>query len=159
MKAVEYRYQVKSRNSDWTPWATSNNIVNFSYLPSGTYRLDVQTRDLMGKVSAIEEITLEVEPPYWRRYWFYLLEVIFFGAMVYLSIRLGAGSKNYRIISQILSMLTIIMIIQLVQAAVNTQVSIKASPVIDFFIQVGLAMLVLPAENYLRRLMVRGVPK
>ena len=154
MKAVEYRYQVKSDNSDWTPWAASNNIVNFSYLPSGTYKLDIQTRDMMGKVSAVEEITLEVEPPYWRRYWFYLLEVIFFGAMVYLSIRLGAG--KYRIISQVLSMLTIIMIIQLVMAAVNTQFSIKASPVIDFFIQVGLALLVLPAENYLRKLMVGG---
>ncbi|MBI1768726.1 MAG: hypothetical protein HYR67_10160 [Bacteroidetes bacterium] len=156
MKAVEYRYQVKARNSDWTPWATSNNIVNFSYLPSGTYKLDVQTRDLMGKISAVEEITLEVEPPYWKRSWFYLLEVIFFGAMVYLSIRLGGGNPKYRVVSQILSMLTIIMIIQLVQAAINTQVSFKTSPVIDFFIQVGLALLVLPVEIYLRKLMARG---
>ncbi len=156
MRAVEYRYQVKAKNSDWTPWATSNNIVNFSYLPTGTYKLDVQTRDLMGKISAVEEITLEVEPPYWRRSWFYLLEVIFFGAMVYLSIRLGAGNKKYRLISQVLSMLTIIMIIQLVQAAVTTQVSFKTSPVIDFFVQVGLAMLVLPVEIYLRKLMVKG---
>jgi ligand-binding sensor domain-containing protein len=155
MKAVEYRYQVKSSNSDWTPWATTNNVVNFSYLPSGTYKLDIQTRDLMGNVSAVEEITLEVEPPYWRRSWFYLLEVIFFGAMVYLSIRLSAGNKNYRVISQVLSMLTIIMIIQLVQTAVNNQVSFKASPVLDFFIQVALAILVLPAENYLRKFMVR----
>jgi hypothetical protein len=156
MRAVEYRYQVKSQNSDWTPWATSNNIVNFSYLPSGNYKLDIQTRDMMGKVSAIEEITLEVEPPYWRRSWFYLLEVIFFGSMVYLSIRLGAGNPKYRIISQVLSMLTIIMIIQLVQAAVNTQVSFKTTPVLDFFVQVGLALLVLPIEIYLRKLMVRG---
>lgn len=154
MRAVEYRYQVKGRNSEWTPWATSNNIVNFSYLPSGTYKLDVQTRDMMGKTSAVEEITLEVEPPYWRRSWFYLLEVIFFGAMVYLSIRLGAG--KYRFVSQILSMLTIIMIIQLVQAAINTQFTFKSSPVLDFFVQVGLALLVLPFENYLRRLMVKG---
>ncbi len=48
------------------------------------------------------------------------------------------------------------MIIQLVQAAVTTQVSFKTSPVIDFFVQVGLAMLVLPVEIYLRRLMVKG---
>ena len=75
---------------------------------------------------------------------------------MYLSIRLSAGNRKYRIISQILSMLTIIMIIQLVQAAVNTQVSFKASPVIDFFVQVGLALMVLPAENYLRKLMVGG---
>src|SRR5258707_15633936 len=136
MRAVEYRYQVKAKKSDWTPWATSNNIVNFSYLPSGTYKLDVQTRDLMGKISAVEEIALEVEPPYWRRSWFYLLEMIFFGSMVFLSIRLSAGNAKYRLVSQLLSMLTVIMLIQLAQAAVNAQVSIKTTPVFDFFIQV-----------------------
>lgn len=155
MRAIEYRYQVKSKNSEWTPWATSNNIVNFSYLPSGRYKLEIQTRDMMGKESAIEEISLEVEPPYWRRAWFYLLEVIFFGSMVYLSIQLGGSNSKYRLISRILSMLTIIMIIQLVQAAVNTQVSFKTTPVLDFFVQVGLALLVVPVETYLRKLMVR----
>ncbi|HCW07718.1 MAG TPA: hypothetical protein DGG95_10190 [Cytophagales bacterium] len=156
MDAVEYRYQVKGRSNDWTPWSTSNNIVNFSYLPAGTYRLAIQTRNLMGKISAVEEIKLEVQPPYWKRSWFYLLEVIFFGAMVFLSIRLSGGSKKYRVISQVLSMLTIIMMIQLVQTAINNQVSIKTTPVIDFFIQVALALLVLPIENYLMKLMARG---
>jgi len=118
--------------------------------------VDVQTRDLMGKISAAEEITLEVEPPYWRQSWFYLVEVIFFASLVFLSIRLSAGNTKYRLISQLLSMLTVIMIIQLVQAAVNAQVSIKTSPVIDFFIQVGIALLVLPFENYLRKFINRG---
>ncbi len=156
MKAVEYRYHVKGLSKDWTVWATTNNVVNFSYLPTGTYKLNIQTRDLMGKISAIEEIALEVEPPYWRRSWFYLLEMIFFGSMVFLSIRLSAGNAKYRLVSQLLSMLTVIMLIQLAQAAVNAQVSIKTTPVFDFFIQVGIAMLVLPVENYLRKFMLRG---
>jgi ligand-binding sensor domain-containing protein len=155
MKAVEYRYHVKGLSQDWTAWATTNNIVNFSYLPNGTYKVEVQTRDLMGKISKVEEVALEVEPPYWKRSWFYLIEVVFFGAMVFLSMRLSAGNTKYRIISQLLSMLTVIMVIQLVQAAVNAQVSIKTSPVLDFFIQVGIALLVLPFENYLRKFMLR----
>ncbi len=140
---------------EWTLWATNNNIVNFSYLPTGNYKVEVQTRDLMGKISKVEEVELEVEPPYWRRSWFYLTEVLFFGSMVFLSMRLSAGNNKYRIVSQLLSMLTVIMVIQLVQAAVNSQVSIKTSPVIDFFIQVGIALLVLPIENYLRKFMLR----
>jgi len=156
MRAVEYRYQVKGLSKDWTLWASSNNIVNFSYLPTGKYKVDVQTRDLMGKISKVEEIALEVEPPYWRRPWFYLIEVVFFSAMVFLSMRLSAGNKKYRIISQLLSLLTVIMVIQLVQAAVNSQLTIKTTPVIDFFIQVGMALLVLPFENYLRRFMSRA---
>ncbi len=156
MKAVEYRYQVKGLSKDWTLWASTNNIVNFSYLPTGKYKVEVQTRDLMGKISKVEEIALEVEPPYWRRAWFYLIEVIFFSAMVFLSMRLSAGNKKYRIISQLLSLLTVIMVIQLVQAAVNSQLTIKTTPVSDFFIQVGMALLVLPFENYLRKFMVRA---
>lgn len=156
MKAIEYRYNVKGLSKEWTSWATTNNIVNFSYLPTGTYKVEVQTRDLMGKISKVEEVALEVEPPYWRRSWFYLIEVVFFGAMVFLSMQLSAGNMKYRIISQLLSMLTVIMVIQLVQAAVNAQVSIKTSPVIDFFIQVGIALLVLPFENYLRKFMLKA---
>jgi len=156
MKAVEYRYQVKGLSKDWTLWASTNNIVNFSYLPTGQYKVEVQTRDLMGKISKVEEIALEVEPPYWRRPWFYLIEVIFFSAMVFLSMRLSAGNARYRIISQLLSLLTVIMVIQLVQAAVNAQLTIKTTPVIDFFIQVGMALLVLPFENYLRKFMLRA---
>jgi len=156
MKAVEYRYNVRGLSKDWTSWATTNNIVNFSYLPTGSYKLEIQTRDLMGKISKVEEIALKVEPPYWKRSWFYLIEVIFFGAMVFLSMRLSAGNNKYRIVSQLLSMLTVIMVIQLVQAAVNAQVSIKTSPVIDFFIQVAIALLVLPFETYLRKFMLRA---
>jgi len=156
MKAVEYRYQVKGLSKDWTSWATTNNIVNFSYLPTGKYKVEVQTKDLMGQISKVVEISLKVEPPYWRRPWFYLIEVIFFSAMVFLSMRLSAGNKKYRIISQLLSLLTVIMVIQLVQAAVNAQLTIKTTPVIDFFIQVGMALLVLPFENYLRKFMLRA---
>ncbi len=129
--------------------------MNFSYLPTGKYKVEVQTRDLMGQISKVEEIALKVEPPYWQRPWFYLIEVIFFSAMVFLSMRLSAGNNKYRIISQLLSMLTVIMVIQLVQAAVNAQVSIKTTPVIDFFVQVGIALLVLPFETYLRKFMLK----
>src|SRR5882762_8621535 len=110
----------------------------------------------MGKISKVEEIALKVEPLYWKRSWFYLIEVIFFGAMVFLSMRLSAGNNKYRIVSQLLSMLTVIMVIQLVQAAVNAQVSIKTSPVIDFFIQVAIALLVLLFETYLRKFMLKA---
>ncbi len=155
MRAVEYRYRVKGLSDDWTIWASANNIVNFSYLPTGNYKVDVQTRDLAGKVTNADQVKFEVEPPYWQQSWFYLLEVIFFGSMVYLSMSLSSGNKKYRILSQLLSLLTVIMLIQLAQTIVASQLSIKASPVTEFFIQVGIALLVLPMENYLRKFMFR----
>ncbi len=159
MKAVEYRYLVEGLSKKWSSWANSNNIVNFSYLQVGTYKVQVQTRDLMGKVSAIEEIKLEIEPPYWKQTWFYALEALFFGSLVFLSMRLSKANSKYKLLSRLLSMLTIIMLIQLVDNIVASQISISNGPVVEFFIQVCIAMLMLPIEGFLRKLITKEVPK
>ncbi len=155
MGAVEYRYMVRGLNKNWSAWSTSNNIVNFSYLPTGKYKVEVQTRDIMDKVSSIKPILMEVEPPYWKRSWFYAAELIFFGALVFISLRLSTYNSKYRYISSLLSLLTVIMLIQFIQTVVASQISFKSTPVIEFFIQVTIALLVLPIESYLRKVMVR----
>ena len=156
MRAVEYRYQVEGLSKSWSSWANTNNIVNFSYLPVGDYKVQVQTRDLMGKVSVIEEILLEIEPPYWKQTWFYALEVIFFGSLVFLSIQLSKANSKYKLLSRLLSMLTIIMLIQLVDNIVASQISISNGPVVEFFIQVIIAMLMLPIEGFLRKVITKN---
>ncbi len=155
MRAVEYRYLIEGLSKGWSTWASSNNIINFSYLPVGNYTVQVQTRDLMGKVSNIEEIKLEIEPPYWKQTWFYALEVLFFGSLVFLSMRLSKANSKYKLLSRLLSMLTIIMLIQLVDNIVASQISISNGPVVDFFIQVIIAMLMLPIEGFLRKVITK----
>jgi hypothetical protein len=153
--AIEYRYLIKGLSKDWTSWSSDNNIINFSYLPTGSYKLSIQTRDLMGKISKVEQIDLVVDPPYWKRWWFYLLEMVFFATLVFLSIRLSDGNQKFRLVSQVLSLLTVIMLIQLIQTIVGSYFSFKATPVLDFFVQVAIAMMVLPLENLLRKFIVR----
>jgi hypothetical protein len=155
MKAIEYHYRVNGISSDWSMWSSTNNIVNFSFLPAGKYKVEVETRDLMGTTTKAEPITLEIEPPYWKKPWFYLVEVLFFGSLVFLSIRLSSGNAKYRLLSQLLSMLTVIMLIQLIQTSVSSMISMKTTPVIDFFLQVGIALLVLPVENTLRKYILK----
>jgi hypothetical protein len=155
MQTVEYRYHVRGLGNDWTAWSSENNIVNFSYLPNGRYKLEIQTRDLMGKISQAQQIDLVVIPPYWKQWWFYLLEMVFFGTLVFMAMKLSGGNPKYRVISQVLSLLTVIMLIQLLQTIVNSLISIKTTPVLDFFLQVGMAMLVLPLEMLLRKFIFR----
>src|SRR5258706_986264 len=156
MKAIEYRYLVQGLSKDTSAWSTSNNIVNFSYLPTGEYRVIVQTRDLMGKKSKVEQIELQVEPPLWKQSWFYAAEFAFFSLLVFLSLRLSSANRKYRFLSRLLSLLTVIMLIQFIQTVVSSQISFKSTPVIDFFIQVFIALLVLPIEGYLRKFMLRS---
>ena len=155
VEALEYRYQVKGLTNNWSRWSANNNQVNFSYLPPGQYQLEVQSKNLMGKISEVELIKIEVLPPYWKQPWFYASEFVVFGILVFLSLKLGAANARYRYLSRLLSLLTIILLIQFIQTVVASQITIKSSPVIDFFIQVFIALLILPIESYLRKFMLR----
>ena len=61
-----------------------------------------------------------------------------------------------RVVSRLLSVLTVIMLIQFLQTLVASQFSFKSTPVIEFFIQVFIALLVLPIEGFLRKFMIKS---
>ena len=151
--SVEFRYFLNGLNLDWSEWS-NDNLIEFPYLPPGEYTLQVESRNIFGKINGLEALSFEVLPPYWKRSWFYALEFAVFSFLVLLSFRL---STRYRIVSRLLSLLTIILLIQFIQTAVGSTILTQESPVIDFFIQVIVAMLVLPVEGYLRNLMLRSL--
>lgn len=155
--ANQYRYLVKGLNKQWSAWSSSNNVINFSYLPAGTYQLIVQSKNALGTVSDLKEVAFKVLPPYWKRWWFYALEFVIFSFFVSLSIHLARRNTRYRYLSQILTILTVIMLIQFIQSTITSLISLKSSPVLDFFIQVSIALLVFPVEIIARNTMQKIV--
>jgi hypothetical protein len=155
-EATEYRYLLGGMTDVWSAWSRTNNEVTFPYLPSGNYEIQVQSKDIFGKVSELDKIFFSVNPPYWRQPWFYAMEVGFFGMLVLLSVRLSISNERYRPISRVLSLLTVIIFIQLVQTSVYSMINLQSSPVIEFLIQVFIAFLVLPLEVRVRNLMQRA---
>jgi hypothetical protein len=151
---VEFRYRLIGLNDNWSDWSNTYNQIPFNYLPTGDYTLEAQSKNIFGKVSDLQPITFEVLPPYWKRSWFYALEFSIIASLVILSFRL---STRYRIVSRLLSLLTIILLIEFIQTAIGSTVLTENSPVIDFMIQVVVALLVLPVEGYLRNLMLRSL--
>lgn len=151
--ATQYRYLVKGLSKQWSSWSTLNNVINFSYLPAGNYQLAVQSKSVFGTESTVEQVVFHVLPPYWKRWWFYALEFVVFSFFVSLSIQLARSNSRYRYVSQILTILTVIMLIQFIQTTINSLISIKSSPVIDFFIQVSIALVVFPVEIIARNTM------
>ena len=151
-KELEYRFWLEGiEGSEWSPWSSNSNI-NFPFLPLGKYKLHVQTRDALHEQSVDEVFELSVRPPLWKTPWFYASQFLLFGILVIISIRLKAMNNRYRIFAQLLSVLTIVLLITFIQTVFSTYLS-TSSPVIDFGIQVGIALLVLPIELYLRKLM------
>lgn len=151
---IEFRYRLRGLNDNWSEWSNTNNQIPFNYLPTGDYALEAQAKNIFGKISDLEPIKFEVLPPYWKRSWFYALEFSIIASLVILSFRL---STRYRIVSRLLSLLTIILLIEFIQTAIGATIVTENSPVMDFIIQVVVALLVLPVEGYLRNLMLRSL--
>lgn len=153
-QSTEYRYQVEGLEKTWSPWSSSYNTIDFPYLPPGDFKLRVQAKDIFGNVQELEAVSFEVLAPYWKRTWFYALEFLLFLSLVVLSFRL---STRYHLISRLLSLLTIILLIQFIQTVIGETFETRASPVMDFFVQVLVAVLILPIEGYLRNLLMQSV--
>lgn len=152
--ASEYRYFLKGLNDDWSDWSHNHNEMSFPYLPPGKYTLLAQSRDVFGLTTSMSPLDIEVLPPYWKRSWFYAMEFSVFALLVMLSFRL---SVRYRLVSRLLSLLTIILLIEFIQTIAGYTFSTNSSPVIDFIIQVLVACVVLPIEGYLRNLMFKSM--
>lgn len=144
---VEYRYLLEGLHQAWSDWSTQNNIIRFAYLPASDYKLHVESRDIFGRIHKMDPVVLNIDQPYWKQPWFFAAEFSVFIFLVLISFRL---SYRFLIVSRLLSLLSIIMFIEFIQTAAGETFS-QSSPVIDFGIQVFVAMLILPVEGFLRR--------
>jgi hypothetical protein len=62
-----------------------------------------------------------------------------------------AMGYKYRLVSRLLALLTLITIIELIQALAESKFETETSPVIGFIIQVLMAIMILPVEEILRK--------
>ena len=152
-RATEFRYLVHGLTKEWSEWSNVNNLISFSYLPPGEYQLEVQSRDILGNESEVELVTFEVLPYYWKRWWFYAIEFAFVCMLIYFSIQLGGKDDRYKMVSQILTLLTVILLIQFIETGIDSLVEFKSSPVVEFLIQLGITLVVFPVESQLRHFM------
>ncbi|MBV6645993.1 MAG: hypothetical protein KI790_11120 [Cyclobacteriaceae bacterium] len=152
---MEYQYKLQGLQSDWSDWS-ANNIIDFSYLPPGSYRLRVRTRDAFDRSDERELIAFKISAPYWQQPWFYALQIIFFGALVVVSTRLNQSKTQNQLLSEGLTILTIILVIEFLQSAIGSYLNIKSSPVVDFLVDASIALMIFPLERLLRILMTGG---
>lgn len=153
-KGIEFRYFLEGMHHDWSDWSSANNKINFPYLPPGAYKLRVESRNIFGRISELNALSFQVLPPYWKQSWFYALEFLVFASLVILSFRL---SGRYRIVSRLLSLITIILLIEFIQTVIGSSITYGDTPVAAFFIQVVVALLILPVEGFLRNLMLHSL--
>lgn len=152
---VEYQYQLEGMDDGWSEWS-DNNRINLNFLPEGKYTLQVRSRDVFGRMQTIDPITLVVDPPYWQTTWFYFLEVVFFASLVLISTRLNQGKASNRFLTEGLTVLTIVVIIETLQSAAGSYIQFATSPFIDFLINLCIALVIFPLELLLKKIIKSG---
>lgn len=151
----EFQYKLDGLHEEWSEWTKSKSI-DFSYLPAGKYALLVRSKDTFGRIEESSMLQFSVKSPYWQRPWFYALQILFFGALVLISSRLNQSKTQNRLLSGALSVLTLVLIIEFIQSGAGALLNIQSTPVVDFLVDVFVAFLIFPLENFLRKLLAHG---
>ncbi len=152
---TEFQYQLVGLSQDWSEWNRSNNEIVFPYLPAGSYTLNVRAKDALGNIQNSESIKFNILAPYWKRPWFYLIELLFFGGLMTISVLINRNKHKFTILSRLLTFLTLIFIVEFVQTIAEAEFETNQSPVINFFIQVAIALSILPVEGVLRKFITK----
>lgn len=83
---LKFRYRLKSENR-WSPYSDKTNLF-LPYLPFDNYVVEVEVLDLnAGKSSVFKLLYIFVKPPFWLRWWFISLTVLFIAGIVLYIIR------------------------------------------------------------------------
>lgn len=154
---VEYQYQLVGLMEEWSPW-NSSKTINFNYLPAGNYVMVARSRDVFGEVQKGKEFSFGVNTPYWQRPWFYAIQIILFVGLVVGSARLNHGETKgkYFLLAEGLTLLTLVLIIEFLQTIAGDSLGFESTPVIDFTVDVGTALMIFPIEYVLKRVIKSG---
>ncbi len=87
-KATKYMYKLEGFH-DWKKANYNENTASYPNLPPGEYRFLVKSKNDAEQWSDPVDISFEIIPPYWQRWWFILLLGLLLGTVIYLILSWG----------------------------------------------------------------------
>ncbi len=75
-KETTYRFQLKGFESDWSSW-TKETKKDYTNLPDGKFTFVVQAKNIYGEISPSAQFDFEIQAPLYKRWWAYVLYVLF----------------------------------------------------------------------------------
>ena len=96
---TEFRVRLAGLDRNWSPW-TAQAEKEYTNLWEGKYVFHVQARDLKGQISRESIFAFRVLPPWYRRWWTYMLYAVLALAIVWLIVRwrlLAMAAENRKL--------------------------------------------------------------
>ncbi|WP_045114754.1 triple tyrosine motif-containing protein [Microscilla marina] len=147
--SVEYQYRMKGGKKGWSKWQSSP-LLTFNMLPRGKHTIEVRARNGLGEESRIKEVKVKIIPPFWKTWWFYLIEVLVLLSLVFASAASSRFQKFERY-SYILTFVTIITVFEFIVLSLEPSVDEFSGgvPVFKLFMNIILAISLNPIERKL----------
>lgn len=70
--AISFQYKIEGLTENWSDWRQDISI-DLPYLPNGKYQLQIKAKNILGKQTKVKTFNFKVLPPFWKRWWFYIL--------------------------------------------------------------------------------------
>lgn len=145
-----YRHRLKGLNTDWSAWST-NDLIEFPFLPAGEYELEIEAKNSFGNIHKLLPISFNVIPPYWKEPIFYLFEFLVITLLLIISIKIRSWGSHFEIVSRLLAFLVLAVILEGVEAILESKFNLESSPFFSFSLQVITALILFPLEGVFRK--------
>lgn len=149
--SVQYQYRIKGQSKNWSKWQNSPQLT-FNMLPRGRHTLEIKARNGLGLESEVKQVKIRIVPPFWKTWWFYLIEILVLLSLVMAS---AASSRfeQFERYSYILTFVTIITVFEFIVLSLEPSVDDFSGgvPVFKLFMNIFLAISLNPIERKLAR--------
>jgi hypothetical protein len=148
-KSVQFQYHLEGMTSGWSSWSKDHKI-EFTYLPSGEYKLHIRAKNGLGQVSEVQKVEFKILPPYWKTSWFFVAEILFFMSLVIISTMLNQNNES-NFFTKVMTFLTLIILMEFLVYQIESifPAGNADNPIIRFGFNVTLAMMISPIEKIL----------
>jgi signal transduction histidine kinase/streptogramin lyase len=104
-KKLNYRFKMVGIDKDWQH--TQSRTVRYASMPSGNYVFEVYAADKFGNENPVPAtFTLHVMPPFWQRWWFYMLAITALGVSMWGGYKVLRTYANKRELEKLVSLRT-----------------------------------------------------
>jgi len=87
------RYKLEGLNDNWQ-YGPANYTIRYDGLPPGKYKLVMQASNAANEFNGpLKSLLIQISPPFWKTWWFYLLVAISLATGVYLLFRYRLRQK------------------------------------------------------------------
>jgi signal transduction histidine kinase/ligand-binding sensor domain-containing protein len=81
-ESIKLQYQLEGFDNEWITVKNPANI-HFSNVPENTYNFKIRSLSDNGQITAEKSLKITIEAPFWRTWWFRLIEVALILGLVY----------------------------------------------------------------------------